>query len=144
MLGFALVLGCVGCGTDPCGTELLSEVLSPDGKVKAVAFLRNCGATTDYVTAISLAAPTDDLTADSRFFTPRRLGTLFRASGAQDLHLEWRSPTALVVSYPRGADAWLRQPEHGEIRITYKELPASHTHLNLRVGAAGTRDSLGR
>ncbi|HEY3244905.1 MAG TPA: hypothetical protein VGM03_16310 [Phycisphaerae bacterium] len=112
----------IACGTDPCGTNLLKEALSQDGKVKAVAFRRNCGATTDYVTAVSLVSAHEDLTHDGRFFTPRRLGNVFRADGAGPIDMAWRSATELVIRYGPGAAPLLRESSRGKIRIRYEEL----------------------
>ncbi len=42
------------CG-DLCGDEELSSAVSPDGRYVARAFIRNCGATTAYVTRVDLA-----------------------------------------------------------------------------------------
>jgi hypothetical protein len=119
----ALLLVGVSCGGDPCGTELIHETLSQDGKVKAVLFLRNCGATTDYVTSVSLVSPSENLTDDSTFFTPRRLGTIFRAKGVVPASVAWRSPSELIITYARGAEVLLRQHVHGKIRVAYEETP---------------------
>ena len=121
----ALLLAGVSCGVDPCGTELIRETLSQDGKVKAVLFLRNCGATTDYMTSVSLVSPSESLTDDSRFFTPRRLGNIFRVKGVVPASVAWRSPSELTIAYAHGAEVSLRQRVHGEIRVTYEETPQS-------------------
>jgi hypothetical protein len=98
------------------------EALSPDGKVKAVAFHRNCGAATDYVTAVSFAYPDEHLTDDSRFFTLRRLGDTFRAEGARPVRLTWRSATELVIRYGPGSPPLLREPTRGKVTVSYEEL----------------------
>ncbi len=42
------------CG-DMCGDKAVSSAVSPDGRYIARAFVRNCGATTAYVTRVDLA-----------------------------------------------------------------------------------------
>lgn len=37
-----------------CGEELIETVASPDGKYVAAILIRNCGATTDYVSHLNL------------------------------------------------------------------------------------------
>ena len=37
-----------------CGNEIYKEIYSPDKSLKAVIFSRNCGATTDYGTQVSI------------------------------------------------------------------------------------------
>jgi hypothetical protein len=44
-----LLTGCSMCGNEPLHTET-----SPDGKLVAIAFLRDCGATTAYSTQVSI------------------------------------------------------------------------------------------
>jgi len=46
ILFFAL-LGFTGCG-DSCSNTIKAEGVSPDGKYVATAFIRDCGATTDF------------------------------------------------------------------------------------------------
>jgi len=39
---------------DPCGNTIVEALPSPDGSHKAVVFVRNCGATTDFSTQMSV------------------------------------------------------------------------------------------
>jgi hypothetical protein len=43
-----------GCGDVGCGNEVSYRAPSPNGKVEAVVFNRNCGATTDFNTQLSI------------------------------------------------------------------------------------------
>jgi len=49
-----LFVGCNKLFEDMCGNEVLRTVPSPDGKVKAILFKRDCGATTGYSEQLSL------------------------------------------------------------------------------------------
>lgn len=44
-----------------CKNEIITELPSPDGKLKAVVFQRDCGATTDYSTQVSILKTSDKL-----------------------------------------------------------------------------------
>ncbi|WP_419536476.1 DUF5412 family protein [Endozoicomonas sp.] len=50
---------------DMCGNETFETMLSPDGVRKAVIFQRDCGATTDFSTQISIIGGADDLVNES-------------------------------------------------------------------------------
>ena len=56
LLTLALIAGTVACINIAagCGNDLVKEVPSPNGKMKAVVFQRDCGATTGFSTQISL------------------------------------------------------------------------------------------
>jgi hypothetical protein len=43
-------------GCDLCGNTPISEIPSPSRQVKAIVFDRDCGATTDFVTHVSILA----------------------------------------------------------------------------------------
>ena len=47
------MFGLAGCA-DLCGNQIVSRVNSPDGKLSAVLFQRDCGATTGFSTQISI------------------------------------------------------------------------------------------
>lgn len=44
--------------SNPCGNDEVREFLSPNGRVKAVVFRRNCGATTSHSTHVSVLRAT--------------------------------------------------------------------------------------
>ena len=54
---FTLVItSCLFFDPDGCGNEVLQEIPSPDKNLKAVIFHRDCGATTDFSTQVSIIA----------------------------------------------------------------------------------------
>jgi len=69
-----------------CGNEDEVRVPSPDRKHTAYSYLRNCGATTDYVSIVELEAPGFS-----------RGAPVYRANGTQRLHLRWLSSKELVI-----------------------------------------------
>jgi hypothetical protein len=72
------------CGL--CGNEDDARVASPDGQHVAHSYLRNCGATADYVTMVDLEAPGSSQGA-----------TAYSADGAHELKLRWDSPHELHI-----------------------------------------------
>ena len=74
----------VGCGL--CGNEDEVRVTSPDGKHVAHSYLRNCGATTDYVTMVDMETPGHSNGINA-----------YSADGAHELTLRWTSPQELHI-----------------------------------------------
>lgn len=77
------------CG-DLCGNEEVLSVVSPSGKVRAVAFTRSCGATTDFTTQVSLVGVGESL--------PNEVGNVFIVKGKLPLSLRWLSEQSLHIS----------------------------------------------
>ena len=94
-LGLAAATGCAG----PCSEERLSETPSPDGRLRAVVYRANCGATTDYATHVAILpagprgggapGPGDDLLV-VRFDGP--------------VGVTWTGPRVVRVRRPPGYD----------------------------------------
>jgi hypothetical protein len=122
---FAFVCLCfasAGCGL--CRNEVTAEHKSPNGRSKAVVFQRDCGATTDFSTQVSII--------DSTKGMPNWAGNAFRADsdhgiipvdekGVIQVRLTWESPRTLVITYPRGARIFLKETYVRGIAIRYVE-----------------------
>jgi hypothetical protein len=106
-LFFSLSGGLLGT----CGTEVVQEVVSPQGQVVAAQYERNCGATTDYVNGVAL----------------RRRGQSFRyedsaivyiITGRGMLDLKWAAEDHLIInamgSMFKDEDRW------HNVRITHQ------------------------
>jgi len=86
-VGRALLLGIVACLSDACcGTEDEARVASPDRKHTAYSYLRNCGATTDYVTVVELMGPGDS-----------RGSVVYQVEGGAPIQLKWASSDHLLI-----------------------------------------------
>lgn len=80
--------------TENCTNRIISEVVSPDGAIKAVVFQRNCGIDTAVSTHVSLLPASDTL--------PNRKGNLFSAEGSAGrvgVTIGWKSAAAIELSY---------------------------------------------
>lgn len=99
-------------GCDLCGNEFGYEQLSPDGKTKAVAFERDCGATTGFSTQVSVLPSATKL--------PNEAGNIFVADGNFKIRLEWEANDKLLVRYPVGARVRFKKDSEAGISIRYE------------------------
>jgi hypothetical protein len=108
-----------------CGNDVVKEVTSPNGKMKAVLFERDCGATTSSTSQISLLSSGRSL--------PNEIGNLFvagkddgRAPGAPwggpMVEVSWTDDTHLLVKYDNRASISKREESFGNINIRYEAL----------------------
>ncbi len=105
------------CGRlDPCGNELVSEALSPSGRLRAVVFLRDCGATTAYGVELSI------LRAEAGL--PNRAGNAFSAdAGHTDVPLKldvrWDTDEAVTVRYDPRLRVFTNEARVGRVQVRY-------------------------
>jgi hypothetical protein len=94
-----------GCGL--CGNEDEVRITSPDGKRVAHSYLRNCGATTDYVTMVDME-------------TPGRSNGInaYSADGAHESTLRWASPQELHIECRGCPPRHLTAPRVDDVTIT--------------------------
>ena len=80
---------------DMCGNQIISEVTSPDGQLKAVVFVRDCGATTSYSAQLSILRNAEKLSNEA--------GNTFIEDSGHDNNVslevkpEWQSNRELLV-----------------------------------------------
>jgi hypothetical protein len=114
----ALVLPLVAC-LDPCRNTVLSEVTAPGERRRAVVFERDCGATTDFSTHVSVLNATEVL--------PRSIGNTFIADSDHGtvkdvkVSVRWASSNHLVVSYPTRARIFRQEVRVGDIVVSYEQ-----------------------
>ena len=80
---------------DMCGTTVHQTVAAPDGKLSAVVFDIDCGATTGFNTQVSIAPV-------GREFSPDRYPAFLKLDGRHDIAIKWIGERALEVSTPFG------------------------------------------
>ena len=83
----AVVTLMTSCGL--CSNQLVRHTKSPDGAVEASWYIRNCGATTDFSTIVSVHQPEASYTDDS--------DTVFVVKGKPNLKLSWAGPKQLSI-----------------------------------------------
>jgi hypothetical protein len=122
-LGFSfavIVLG--GCGA-PCGNDFVSEHKSPNGREKAVVFVRSCGATTGFVTEVSVLPSNAGVPwgwgnavaigDDPNHPAPRNNNWTI------EVHIEWESDRLLKIAFPKEAIAKKYSERVGTVVIEY-------------------------
>jgi len=81
-------------GLVSCGDTMLGDARSPGGEFVATAFMRNCGATTDFATIVSLRR-------GSAPFRPDTDSTAVVIDGACEVAVAWADSTELTVEHDR-------------------------------------------
>jgi hypothetical protein len=108
-----LVQSLAGCNM--CGNTIGYEEKSPGGKLKAVVFERDCGATTGFTTEVSIIPGNVTLQNQS--------GNLFIAKGDLAIRLDWKSDGELVLTYPQGAQPILKRDTEKGVSVRYRTFP---------------------
>ncbi len=103
---------------DPCGTTILSEVPSPDGKNKAVVFVFGCGATTSDSICVAIVPATEK--------NPRDPNVL-QADYMEPLTVSWPGNTALVVTGDSDNEVLHKVVVLQGINIVYEAKPAGRS-----------------
>lgn len=97
-----LVLGATlfsGCGT--CGEEVVAQHPSPDGEHVAILFVRNCGATTPYVTHVNIADAAREL--DTDWDGAIRARQIASYKDREPVEILWSSTSSIVLTADRRA-----------------------------------------
>ena len=111
LFGFALASG--------CKDQVVSELPSPGGKVKAVIYVRDCGATTRASTIVTILATTQ---GTPKYGSPRVFEGYEYPWNAKThkIRLEWLSDRSLRVYYTREVElTGLKNWAEG-VTVTYR------------------------
>lgn len=106
-----LTLSVVVSACDPCGNEVSQTVISPSGKLKAVVFNRNCGATTGFNTQVSIIPAKESLPGDG--------GNTLILGGSVPLKIEWRTDAELHLSGFRAARVFRQSHAAAGVSVSY-------------------------
>ena len=106
----AVISRLAGLTKDLCGNVELARAMSPDGKLKAVTFQRDCGATTGFSTHVSLLAADEALENEG--------GNIFAADIVQ-VRLHWLSNTHLRIEYLEPARVFRKESRSKGVRIEH-------------------------
>lgn len=109
-----------------CQNEVLSDVRSPDGKYRVITFQRDCGATSDFSTQVSVIP--------AWWYLRNVSGNLFVADtdhgkapsgpgGGPDVRVMWMSPSLLSISYHPDARVFKSESAVGSVSVTYMRDP---------------------
>ncbi len=99
-----------GCG-DTCTNDVRASVPSPSGRLHAVVFSRECGATVGFNTQVSLVAAAEQ---------PEDSGNVVVLKGKVPLQLRWQSETELIVTGAAATEQFKREVLVGAVRVRYE------------------------
>jgi hypothetical protein len=108
-----------------CGNEVIAEVASPDNQSKAVVFQRDCGATTDFSTQVSVIKTSVGLgnSSGNVFSSDTNHGYApAGAGGGPEVKVRWVFPSLLVVSHHPAARVFEAEQEVGLVKVQYEQL----------------------
>ena len=115
VLSVILLQGCNIPFSDGCDDRIATEAASSDGKYVATLYIRNCGATTDYSSIVSIRERT------SKFDGDADQNIVFVVKGRPDIAVKWASPSEISVQC-RGCgsgDIFKHEASWNGVRISY-------------------------
>jgi hypothetical protein len=126
LLCAAMAFGLSGCW--PCGNEVVYEVHSPNRKHKAIVFVRDCGATTDFSTHVSVVGEGQSLSnsAGNALIMDGDHGKVKTGScGQLPMHVAWNSDNSVAIRYPEKSRLFLANAWVEGVALTYEASPVS-------------------
>jgi len=87
---------------DPCDNSVVSTLTSPNGKTRAVVYNRDCGATTDFVTHVSILSSDEALNGNTKslFAADSNKGKAPAQRGTgPEIRVKWFSNTRLEIQH---------------------------------------------
>lgn len=120
----ALLLAACGESAPVCQNEVIRESLSPDGKVKAVLFHRDCGPPTGSSSQVSILAASESTTAKGNAFIADIGDNPAQAAawGGPDVTFEWTGPAALTLNFPYVARILVAEPSVRGVTLTFQSV----------------------
>ena len=108
---------------DMCRNSVMRQIKSPDRQYQAVIFERDCGATSDFSTQISI------IRAD-KSLRQNEVGNIFRADsdhgavpvdakGLIAVDVQWVDKRTLSIAYPAKARVFSHEPTAGDVAVRY-------------------------
>jgi len=95
------------CASDPQHLKI-----SPDGKLQAVAFTYDCGATTGYSTQVSILPKGKTINSS---------GNVLVTDGQNRIDVQWLSNTDLIIKNTKGLTTYKQLSSYNGVNIKYRE-----------------------
>ena len=110
---YLLILLFFGSCNNICKNEIIKIEISPDGKYKAIAFIRSCGATTSF-------SPQVLISRQSISFSDKDIGNIFIGNHSKDINIYWESSTCLIILHNSAEkDVFTKISKYENIDIKY-------------------------
>jgi hypothetical protein len=123
-----------------CANQVLDTIPSPDGRFKAVVFLRACGQPARFSTQVSILKRNRPLAnvAGNVFMCAGSYGLSPAGPGGRRVAATWEAKDLLVIHYPSEAEVFAAKTAQKRIRVRYE--PEDAAPLILRfLGATSNR-----
>ena len=114
-----LLLCVAACSGPLCSNETVKSVASPGGNHKASMFMRECGATRDFTTQVSID-PWFWQAIGNAFVADGYNGGTRGAWGGPWADIAWTGPNNVLVTYDKQARIFDRKKVVGNVRVTYR------------------------
>lgn len=114
LLCFAIIAFITSCNNDLCNNSLRDEKISPNRKITASFFERNCGATTPYVQVVSLRF------SDKKFNPEHFDDWVFTIHGRSKIKINWEETDKLSISYSGTGDIPTFKSRWGSVLLQLK------------------------
>jgi len=101
-------------GCNPCSYGIQREIRSPSGKMVAVVYQVDCGATTDFATILSIKSSRE------RFSLYKNNNVALGVAGQETLSLSWQSDTELTVAMPTRVEIRTQKDVINGVTIHYQ------------------------
>ena len=125
VVGARFYRGLSRVGDSMCGVTVVRRTPSPNGRLEAVLFERNCGATTDFVTNLSVVRAGTSISNDggNLLVADSDGGRAPLASGhVIPVSVEWIGSDSLIVRYDRRARVFHRVESAHGVPVRYSTL----------------------
>ena len=108
---------------DLCSDKIISENLSPDRKVKAVIFSRDCGATTGFITHLAIVPIHESTKSATSVFVADTNRGMAKAGpgGGPEFLVKWESDSSLLVAYSSKARVAEQKLKFRGVTVKYEE-----------------------
>ncbi|RII25338.1 MAG: hypothetical protein CXR31_14160 [Geobacter sp.] len=107
-----------------CDNRIVSVHTSPDGANKAVVFVRDCGATTDFNTQVSILPIKKELSNESgnAFIADSDHGKAAAGQwGGPNIAVSWQDKDSITLRYANQSRVFKKEENIAGVRITYSE-----------------------
>lgn len=116
---------------DMCRSSELERIPSPDNKIDAVVFNRDCGASTGFISSVVLLEHSSPLSKDhsESFFAangyrdaaPAKTHPMYEGGGPR-LTIKWKSSNLLSISFPKDTRISHQDGISRNVTVTYSTL----------------------
>ena len=122
LLPLLLLVSLPACSNVFCTNETVASLKSPDGKHRAILFMRECGATTDYSTQVSVIGSWSRVDSIGNVFIADAYDRDAKRGswGGPWAEIGWASPKQLVVTYDARSRVFTRNGSANGVQIVYR------------------------